>query len=145
MKLFDKIKLFIKGNQVISQLSHVKRGYKTLSFWITLLASLGSFAGSIKGVVSPEISLIVTTALTALYNILRGLEKADEPGTRPWYKSTETWVGIGAQVQNACLAIKEGGIQESHLAAAAIVIGGVMSMARDLSNIQPSLVNDVKQ
>lgn len=139
MSIFKKLALAWKGQAVVAQLSNITKGWKTLAFWIALLGSLGTYLGQLKGFMSPELSLIVGAALTALYNILRGVEKAQtDTDTAPWYKTSECLLGIGEQVKNSLMALQSGGIDPQAFAIALAVINGSMVAGRDFSHIEPS-------
>lgn len=137
MSIWNKLVMAWKGRAVIAELSQVSKGWKTLPFWISFLGSLVTFLGALKEVIPPEYALLIGTGLTAFYNILRGVQKSEAPGVRPWFKTTEFWMGAGQQIQNALLAIQTGDIATAQVMKANVVLSGVMAIARDLSNMQP--------
>jgi hypothetical protein len=143
MSLFDKIKLLFVARKpaadFVANVKDIKRGFKTIHFWVTLLGSAGALFAAVKGFVPPEIGLIVTTVLVASYNIMRGFDKTDESIPHPALQSTELWLGILGQLSNAILALQKGGVASTHLVAAGAVIAGAMSIAQNLTSINSGL------
>jgi hypothetical protein len=142
MNIFAKLKLALAirtpVTEVAGQLKQIKSGWKTLSFWVTLIGSLVSLAAAVKGFIPAEYSLIITTALVTVYNILRGLAKADSAVvTGPIWTSTETWMGILGQASAGILALQQGGINAKWMTVAASVIATAMTLSRDLRAIDP--------
>lgn len=145
MNLIQKLKavMLAKGpaQQIVGELREIKRGWKTPHFWVTLLGLGISLAGSLQGFLTPPQALILNTALGTIFNIFRGAEKADEPGIRPWYQSTEVLIGALGQVNNGVIALQSGGISAPELTTAVSVLAIAMKIARDLSNLQPTIPN----
>lgn len=139
MSLIAKIKLLFSAAKpaanLAGQLKEVGSGWKTIHFWVSLLGSAISLAASIKGFIPADISLIVTTALVASYNIMRGFDKTDSSVVHPPFQSTEFLMGLLAQLSNAVLALQQGGIASTHLVIAGTVLAGAMSIAQNLSGI----------
>jgi len=52
-----------------------KPGYKTTEFWLTVVGLLFNVAGALHGEFPPWVALLVGTALTVIYNILRAQVK----------------------------------------------------------------------
>jgi hypothetical protein len=144
MSIIDKIKLVLKIRKPIAEvkgeLQGFKRGWKTLSFWVTLLGSLGSLAASVQGFLPAEYALIINTVLVTLYNILRGADKALESSSRPTWLSTEVWLGIVGQLNNGVLALQQGGVNEKWVMTSAAILAAAMSLGRDLANLEPEEV-----
>jgi len=142
MSIIDKIKLIMKVQkpvaEVVGELKGVARGWKTVSFWVTLFGSLGSLAASVQGFLPPEYALLINTALVTVYNVLRGLNKADDMSSRPTWQSTEVWMGIMGQLNNGVLALQQGGVNEKWVMVSAAVLAAAMTLSRDLSNIEPT-------
>lgn len=144
MSLLDKIKLLVKVKdpaiQLISQIGGVGRGYKTFTFWFTVVGSLLALVGVLTGFLPGIVGLCITTGLTVIYNILRGLEKADQEGIRPVLKSTEFWVGFLNSIGNGIMALQTGGINAEWLTAAQSIIAAAIGMAQNLASHQPDFV-----
>jgi hypothetical protein len=68
---------------------------------------------------------------------LRGVQKSEAAGVRPWFKTTEIRLGAAGQVQNALIAAQTNGIATMQVMQANVVLTGAMTIARDLSNMQP--------
>jgi hypothetical protein len=141
MNVLQKLMLAWKGRDVVAQMAQAGKGWKTIHFWVTLVGSLLSYMAALKGVIPPNWALIITTVLTASYNIMRGMDKAvDDKAVTPWYKTTEGWLGIGAQIQNALVTMQTGDVGTNHLAEANTILTGIMVVARDLAHIEPAEV-----
>lgn len=142
MNIFSKLTTLFKGKELaektLEDAKDIKRGWKTPAFWITLFGNLSALAAATQGLMDPKVALMVTTGLTAGYNILRGMAKSNEDGVRGWHISTEVWIGIGAILEAAIMTLQQGGIDYKWLTTAGIVLAGVMKIARDLSVQQPS-------
>ena len=141
MKFLEKIKLLFKirkpAGEIVKQLKGVKRGWKTLAFWITLLGSGLSTVGALTGIIPPIAQLAATTALTVVYNILRGAKKQEEAGVRGPFRTTELLVTSLNEIQKGIVAAQAGGINpewftmahaiSSMIAAAAAAAGQSMA------------------
>ena len=143
MSLWDKVKLLFVARKpaadFLANVKAVKRGWKTIHFWVSLLGSGIALVASIKGFIPADVSLIITTVLVASYGVMRGLDKTDESIPHPPLRSTEFWIGVLGQLSNAVLALQQGGISSTHLVVAGTVIAGAMSIAQGLSSINSNL------
>src|SRR5258706_8374631 len=105
MNIFQKIKLLFAlrkpVGKVVDAIKDVKSGWKTISFWIALIGTLLSFVGALQGIIPAATAVLITTGLTAVYNILRGLVKNESDGVRPTFQSTEFWIGVLGIVANS--------------------------------------------
>lgn len=141
MNLIDKVKILVSIRKplgiVVSELSDVKRGWKTIGFWITFLGSLIALVSALTGFMPATAALLTTTSLTVIYNIASGLRKADEVGVRPVLQSTEFWVGVLNSVGNGLMAIQTGGISPEWLVTAQTIIASVVGVAQNLGAQQP--------
>lgn len=137
MKMFAKLKLLFAIRKPLSDLAEnvktVKSGWKTLAFWVTLLGSLGSTAAALNGVIPPQVQLIVTTALTTLYNVLRGLQKAEEPEVKGTFRTSELYLSALGEVQKGLVAIQAGGINPEWVSASAIVVAAALGAGQNLA------------
>lgn len=143
MTLIQKIKLLFKvrkpAEELIQKGREIKRGWNKASFWISFFGTLASVGGALTGIIPPEASLLINTVLTCIYNILRGLDKADETGVRPVLRSTEFWQGANGAVGNAVVALQTGGIDPRWLHTAELIITVVMSISQNLGAQQPKV------
>ena len=138
MSIMQKLVLAWKGRKVLASLSDAGKGFKKISFWVTLLGSLLSYMAALKELVPPTYALIITTVLTAAYNILRGMDKAvDDNPTKPWYRTTEDWLGIGAQIQNAIVTMQTGGVSTDFMLKMNTILTAAMMVGRDLAHVEP--------
>lgn len=141
MTLIQKLVLAWKGRTLLSSMADAGKGWKTLHFWVTLVGSLLSYMAALKEYIPPVWALIITTALTASYNIMRGMDKAaDDKEPRPWYRTTETWLNIGAQIQNALVTLQTGGVGTNQLTQANIILTGILATANNMANVEPKEV-----
>ena len=143
MSIIEKIKLLFVARKpaadFLANVKDVKRGWKTIHFWVSLLGSGIALAASIKGFIPADVSLIVTAVLVASYNVMRGFDKTDESIPHPPLRSTEFLMGLLAQRSNAVLALQQGGVSSTHLAIAGTVLAGAMSIAQNLTSINSGL------
>lgn len=148
MKIIEKIKLLFKirkpAGQLADQVKGIKRGWKKVSFWVSFLGTLLSVVAALSGVLTPYISLIINTTLTLFYNILRGLDKADEVGIRPIVQTTEFWQGAMGEASNAIVALHTGGIDPAWLHTAEMLIAMGMAAAQNLAAQQPEKLPETK-
>jgi len=142
MGLLEKIKLLFKARKpatdIINEVGQIKSGWKTIPFWVTLLGTLISLVAALEGFIPASTALIATTALTAIYNILRGATKTDITGTKPVVQSTEFWLGVLGQLSNAAVTLKTGGIAPHWLVTAETFISAAMAAGQNLAGQQPS-------
>lgn len=148
MSLIEKLKLLFKirkpAGELLDQVKEVKRGWKTLSFWVTLLGSLASTASALSGIIPPQAQLIATTVLSAFYNMLRGLQKAEESTVRGVARSTEVWMGIFAEVQKGIVALNTGGINPEWMTTMSTINMMAMAAGQQLASLQPKPVTPVE-
>ncbi len=138
MTLIQKLVLAWKGRAVVSSLTSAGVGWRTIHFWVTLVGSLLSYMATLKEFIPPTWALIITTVLTASYNIMRGMDKAvDDKEPKPWYKTTEAWLNIGAQIQNALVTMQTGGVGTNQLTEANVILTGILATANNLANVEP--------
>lgn len=142
MGLIEKIKLLFRFRQpatdLINEVQQVKAGYKTLPFWVTIIGTLGSFVAAAQGLIPATAALVTGTVLTALYNILRGATKADAPGVKPIFQTSEFWMGVLNEISNAFMALKTGGINPQWLVTAQTVIAAAMAAGQNLAGQSPN-------
>lgn len=83
MGLIGNIKVLFKlrkpVNNLIKEVKNVKPGYKTTEFWLTVLSNLITIAGALQGVIDGKTAAVVLAVLNGLYNLVRGLAKANPP------------------------------------------------------------------
>ncbi len=142
MGFMEKLKLLFKvrvpATDLINEVQAAKTGWKTIPFWITLIGTLLSFVAALKGIIPPTAALVVTTALTLFYNVLRGATKADVSGTKPIFQTTEFWIGVLSQVANAIVTLQTGGVNPQWLATTATIVAAAMAAGQNLAGQQPN-------
>lgn len=142
MTLIEKIKLLFKARKpiedLVSKAKGFKSGYKTVAFWVAILASLGGLFAALQGFIPAGAFLVGSTIIAMLYNIARGFEKSDQQGVRPTLQSTEFWFGVGTIILQSIASLQAGGIKPEWLVTANTIIGGSMAMAQNLGAQQPT-------
>jgi len=146
MGLISKLKLLIKTakpvGQFINQVKGAKLKWKTIPFWGTLLGSAVSLVAALQGFIPVTVGIVITGVLTVLYNIIRGLDKADQEGVKPTWKSTEFWVGVLGIISTQIVNMQTQGINSEVLVTINSLIAAAMALAQNLGAQQPA---DVKQ
>ena len=141
MSIFEKLKLLFKVREpagaLLDHVGNLKRGYAKISFWVSFLGTLLATVGALQGFLPPEFALVANTVLTAFYNILRGLDKVEEPGTRPAFQSTEFWQGAAGILSNAIVQMQTGGVDSAYFHSAQAFLATVMGASQNLGARQP--------
>lgn len=115
----------------------IKKGYKTVTFWMTILLSLSSVVTSLAGYIPTKLALIITVILTCLYNLLRAIQNAQIEGVTVWYKSTRLWSGALAILLAAFVSIRDGGISAPWVGSVIGVLTAVIAAAQAIGAQQP--------
>lgn len=141
MGIIEKIKLLfkVKGplTEIAGEVTKIKSGYKTLTFWATILASAISLVSGLAGFIPPVAALIATTVITAAYNIVRAIQNSNVPGVDPLFQSSRFWIGILGILSNAVMQLQHGGINPEWLVTLNGILAAVMAGAQNLGAQQP--------
>lgn len=133
----DKIKLLFKMQKPLGELAKagqdVKTGWKTLSFWVTFLGTLGSTAAALTGLIPAPAQLVITTVLQAAYNILRGAQKMESPTVKGFFTTTESWLSALAEIQKGLVAVEAGGIHPEWIGVATTIVGMSLAAGQNLA------------
>lgn len=86
MNILKQIKLLILGKKEFDKIKEaymenttsMKPGWQTTEFWLTVITSLTSIVGALKGVVSTETATTAVVVLNSIYGVMRGLQKNPE-------------------------------------------------------------------
>jgi hypothetical protein len=144
MNWLEKFKLLsqVEGpaQETAGDLMQIKRGYKTLAFWITLLGSLSAVVASLNGLLSCNVAFAINTVLIVFYNILRGVQKTEETLLHPAWQSTEVWLGVMGNICNGIAALQPNANSQV-LAVASALISAAMVLARDLAHLKTPAKN----
>ena len=142
MGLIDKLKLLFRARQpvtdLIQEVKNAKAGWKTWTFWLSVLATVGELIAALQGIIPVTAELIASTAITAIYNILRGATKASVPGTKPVLQTSEFWLGALTEISNAFVSLKTGGVNPTWMTTANGVVAAAMVFAQNLAGQQPN-------
>jgi hypothetical protein len=141
MNIIEKIKLLLRirkpAEELAGELKGIKAGYKTLPFWVSVLATLGTLAATLTGYIPVTTALIISTVVGCLYNILRAIQNAQVEGVQHPLQSTRFWVGLLTIVTASIESLKSGGINPAWLATATTIIAAVMAAAQSVGAKQP--------
>lgn len=149
MGLIEKVKLLFKVQkplgEVASAMKDAKKGWKTLSFWITLVGSLVSCVAALQGLIPAGVAVMISTGLTTLYNLLRGLQKVENENIPGAARTSEFWVGMLGILQTGLLELQtKGAMDDKWLVASLAVIAGGMASAQSMAGSKPALTNEEK-
>lgn len=135
--MFKKLRALWAARKVVNQMGDVKRGWKTLGFWVTLLGNMTALVTALNGIIPATTAAIVSGAITALYTVLRGAQKSEEAGVREWYKTSEFYMAVGSQLGTVLLTLQQNGVNAAWVATSSTILSGVLAISRDLSHKQP--------
>ncbi len=141
--LINKIKLIWQGRSVAENLLQLGSRWREPTFWVALLGNLTTAIGAYQGLIPAEytpILIIANSIITAGYNYVRGLQKAETDGVKPYSSSSEFYLGLATMANNALLDMHSGGISTAWVAASTVVLGHAIAAARDLANMRPKEV-----
>lgn len=137
MGLIEKLKLLVKVRKpvgdVIEAAQTAKKTKKWFSFAITLIGTIGTTAGALAGVIPPQAQLIVTSVFQAIYNVLRGLEKAEGPEIKGTLRTTEFWMSGLTEAQKMFVALNTGGIDPVWMPTMTALVGAALSFGQNLA------------
>lgn len=141
MSLIEKIKLLfaVKGpaSKLAKDIQQIKTGWKTVEFWVTVIGSAISVATAAAGFLPATTALIITTALTAAYNILRAFQNAGVEGVTPVFQSTRFYTTVIGILSAGFVALQTGGINPLWVQSAISILAAVGAGAQALGAQQP--------
>lgn len=138
MKFLDKLKLLFvvqkPAGEIMDAVADAKKTKKWIHFVATVLGIAISATAAWSGYMSPTAATIVTSALNAIYNIVRGADKADNTEVKGTFTTTELWLSVLNEAQNFVVAAHTGGVQAPWLENfAALVNFGSLALGQNLS------------
>lgn len=139
--LISKIKLIWKGREIASNLIQIKSKWKSIPFWVAIIGNVLAFLGATQGFLPPQLIIILNASLTAIYNYLRGLEKAETDGVKPFKTSSEFILSLLTTANNAIIDMETGGVSTYYLGATSIALTHAVAAGRDLANMRPKEVD----
>lgn len=141
MKFLDKIKLLFKvqkpAGEILDAVAEAKKTKKWLHFAVTILGVALTTAGTLTGFVPPQTMLIITSVLQAIYNIVRGADKADNSDVKGTVMTTEFWMSALTEAQKALVVAHDGGINATWIAAGTSLVGAALAFGQNLSARAP--------
>lgn len=141
--LLNKLKLIWQGRAIAESLVDIKSHWKEPSFWLALLTNVTTAVAALGGYLNANNApwfLVVNAVVTAGYNYVRGLQKAQSDGVKPFSTSTEFYLGLVGMVNNALVGMKTGGLDSAWIGGATVLLGHAIAAARDLANMRPKEV-----
>jgi ABC-type amino acid transport system permease subunit len=136
MSLIEKIKLLFAIRKPVTDLANgvkeIKKGWKTLGFWATVLGSLISVATAVAGFIPGSLALMITTGLTVAYNLVRSFQNAGTDGVTPIVQSTRFLTLIVGILSAGLLSLKSGGIDPHWVEAAIGILAAVGAACQSL-------------
>ena len=112
--LLEKLKWLLKiqrpAGEVITAVKEVKKSKKWFHFAVTLVGTLATTAAALTGVIPPDAQVIASSFLQAIYNIMRGADKADIVEVKGTLRTTEWWLASFTELQKAVVITKAGGV-----------------------------------
>lgn len=137
MGLIEKLKLLFKVRKPLGEVAdaveEAKKTKKWVHFAVTLLGTLVTTALALKGVIPPVYQLIAVTVFQALYNIIRGADKADNAEIKGTLTTTEFWMTALAEVQKAFINLQTGGINPEWMVTSTAAIGAALAFGQNLA------------
>jgi hypothetical protein len=142
MSIIEKIKLLFAIKKPVTKLvneaKQIKSGWKTWEFWVTIIGGLISVTAALTGFIPATTSLIISTALGVIYNIVRAFQNAGIDGTTPVMQSTRFIAMIAGFIYAGLMALKTGGIDPAWISSAIAILGAIGAAAQSLGAQQPT-------
>lgn len=113
MKFLDKIKLLFKiqkpAGEVLDAVAEAKKTKKWIHFAATVLGIVATGIATWSGYMDPQIYVVVSSALNAIYNIVRGADKADNADVKGTFTTTELYLSAFTEAQKFVVVSHTGG------------------------------------
>lgn len=142
MGFLAKIKLLFlikkPAGELVDAIAEAKKTKKWVHFTVTALGVLLSTVLALNGFIPPQYSLIATTVLQALYNIIRGADKADNEQIKGTLRTTEFWTTGLSEIQKGIVSTQAGGINPEWLAMSSTIIGMALAAGQNLAARAPN-------
>ena len=141
MGLIEKLKLLMKVKKpigdVIDAAKEANKTKKWFSFAVTVIGTLVTTAGALTGVIPPQAQLIGVSVLQAIYNVLRGLDKAEQTEIKGTLRTTEFWTSGLTEVQKMFVALHTGGIDPTWMPTMTALVGAALAFGQNLAARAP--------
>lgn len=149
MSVLTKLKLLFSvrkpAGTITDAIVEVKKTKKYVHFAVTVLGSLLTALLALNGIIHPVYSIIATTVLQALYNIVRGLDKADSAEVKGTLRTTEFWMTGLNEVQKVFLTTQTQGINPEWLAMSSTIVGMALAAGQNLAARTPAIPAEEKK
>jgi len=115
MKFLTKIKLLFMvqkpAGEIVDAVAEAKKTKKWIHFAATVFGILATGIAAWSGYMSPQVYVVVSSALNAIYNIVRGADKADNSDVKGTFTATELYVSAFTEAQKFVVVAHTGGAQ----------------------------------
>lgn len=113
MGFIQKIKLLFIVKKPVGEIAdavaEAKKTKKWLHFTATVLGIVTTGIAAYAGYMDPQLYVLVSSALNAIYNIVRGADKADNSDVKGTFTSTELYVSAFTEAQKFVVVAHAGG------------------------------------
>lgn len=96
--------------EITEALEKAKKTKKWVQFSATVLSILGTSVASFNGYMDPQVAILVSAGISALYNVVRGAEKANYTDVKGPFTSTEFYSSVLTEAQKFVVVANNGGI-----------------------------------
>lgn len=114
MGFLAKLKLLFiiqkPAGEILDAIAEAKSNKKWIHFAVTVLSIALSSAAAWSGYLDPNTYVIVSTALNAIYNVVRGADKADNSDVKGPFTSTELYLSMLTEAQKFVVNAHAGGV-----------------------------------
>ena len=143
MNIVEKIKLLFAIKKPVTELvneaKQIKSGFKTWEFWGTILGCLISVSTALAGFIPATTALIISTALTVLYNIVRAFQNSGVDGVTPVAQSTRFIAMLAGIISAGLLSLKNGGVNPEWITTAISILAAIGAASQSLGATQPTI------
>lgn len=114
-----------------------RSGYRTVEFWVTLLAAIGVFGAGLQGAIPANYSVYLTTGIAVAYAASRALTKWGTDLKRG-YQTSEFWIG-GLVFALTLAQTVQSNVPDKTVALSVTVLTAAIAFARALSKPTPAI------
>lgn len=143
MGLWEKIKLLFKikgpAGDAVDAFKDAKKTKKWFHFAVTIIGVLATTVLALNGIIPPELQNIISSFLQALYNFIRGADKASDDEIKGTFRTTEFWLSGITEFQKAVVASKTGNVTPHWVALFGTILDmGALALGQNLSSRAPN-------
>ncbi len=123
MTFLTKIKLLFMvqkpAGEIADAVAEAKKTKKYIHLTATVLGIVATGIAAWSGYMDPQVYVIVSSALNAIYNIVRGADKADNSDVKGTFTASELYVSAFTEAQKFVVVAHTGGVHAPWLDAMA--------------------------